>query len=608
VDEHSLDRPLVVFDGDCTFCKAWIEYAKRVTGDHLRFAPYQEVSPRFLHIPREDFASAVKLIMPDGEVRSGAHAVFSALESVPGKKWMLELYLRIPGGAAVSEAAYRAVAGHRSFAYRVTKLFWGVPLEPSSYRLSSRLFLRLLGAIYLIAFASFGVQAAGLVGSRGILPVAEFLPAVRQYLGASAYWSVPSLLWFSASDAFLKALWIVGACLSTIVMLGLNWRVARIALFLLYLSLVTASQVFLSFQWDALLLEAGFLAIFLGSSTLIPWLFRWLLFRLMFLSGAVKLLSGDYTWRNFIALPVHYQTQPLPTPLAWYFYQGPAWFQRFSVGVVFFVELFVPFLIILAPRRIRILAACIITVFQLLIFLTGNYAFFNLLTVALCLFLLDDKLLRRIVPRRINARISALGATQHWPVLRHAVCRALVALVVFVSGFQMLEMFLQFRWSPAEIVIRAVSPFDIINTYGLFAVMTTSRLEIVVEGSNDGTTWLPYEFKYKPGDLARRPVWVQPHQPRLDWQMRFASLGDYRSDPWTVQLMARLLDGSPDVLGLFGKNPFPGSPPHFVHAVLYGYRFTTPAERRATGDWWRRELKGTYLPALSLRDLTTDSR
>src|SRR5450755_1806178 len=494
MDEQSLDRPLVVFDGDCTFCKAWIEYAKRVTGDHLRFAPYQEVSPRFLHIPREDFASAVKLIMPDGEVRSGAHAVFSALESVPGKKWMLELYLRIPGGAAVSEAAYRAVAGHRSFAYRVTKLFWGVPLEPSSYRLSSRLFLRLLGAIYLIAFASFGVQAAGLVGSRGILPVAEFLPAVRQYLGASAYWSVPSLLWFSASDAFLKALWIVGACLSTIVMLGLNWRVARIALFLLYLSLVTASQVFLSFQWDALLLEAGFLAIFLGSSTLIPWLFRWLLFRLMFLSGAVKLLSGDYTWRNFIALPVHYQTQPLPTPLAWYFYQGPAWFQRFSVGVVFFVELFVPFLIILAPRRIRILAACIITVFQLLIFLTGNYAFFNLLTVALCLFLLDDKLLRRIVPRRINARISALGATQHWPVLRHAVCRALVALVVFVSGFQMLEMFLQFRWSPAEIVIRAVSPFDIINTYGLFAVMTTSRLEIVVEGSNDGTTWLPYEF------------------------------------------------------------------------------------------------------------------
>jgi predicted DCC family thiol-disulfide oxidoreductase YuxK len=508
VDEHSLDRPLVVFDGDCTFCKTWIEYAKRVTGDRLRFAPYQEVGPRFPDIPREDFASAVKLIMPDGEVRSGAHAVFSALESVPGKKWMLELYLRLPGGAAVSEAAYRTVARHRSFAYRVTKLFWGVPLEPSSYRLASWLFLRLLGAIYLIAFASFGVQAAGLVGSRGILPVAEFLPAVRQYLGASAYWSVPSLLWFSASDAFLKALWITGACLSAIVMLGLNWRIARIALFVLYLSLVTASQVFLSFQWDALLLEAGFLAIFLGSSTLIPWLSRWLLFRLMFLSGAVKLLSGDYTWRKFIALPVHYQTQPLPTPLAWYFYQGPAWFQRFSVGVVFFVELFVPFLIF-APRRIRILAACVITVFQLLIFLTGNYAFFNLLTVALCLFLLDDKLLRRIIPQWLTARTSAFGAKQHWPVLRHAVCRALLALVLFVSGFQMLEMFLQVRWSPAEIVIRAVSPFDIINTYGLFAVMTTSRLEIVVEGSNDGTTWLPYEFKYKPGDLARRPVWVQ---------------------------------------------------------------------------------------------------
>ncbi len=601
MEDVPLDRPLLVFDGDCSFCKAWVEYAKQLTGDRVKFAPYQQVGPQFPHLAREDFASAVKLILPDGEVRSGAHAVFSALEKVPGKQWLLKSYRLIPGGAAVSEATYRVVAGHRSFAYRVMKLFWGVPLEPAAYRLSSWLFLRLLGAIYLIAFASFGVQAAGLIGSRGILPVTEFFAEVRQYLGTSAYWNAPSFLWFSSGDAAIKTIWIIGVCFSILLLLGLNWRAVRIGLFLLYLSLVTASQVFLSFQWDALLLETGFLAIFLGSSSLVPWLFRWLLFRLMFLSGAVKLLSGDPSWRNFSALPMHYQTQPLPTVLAWYFFQLPAWFQRFSVGFVFFVELFVPFLIF-APRRVRFFAAFAITALQALIFVTGNYAFFNLLTVALCLFLLDDQLLRRIIPQRPTERIAAIGSRLRWPVFHHAICQVLLALVLFISGFQLMGIFLRFHWLPAETVIHAVSPFEIVNTYGLFAVVTTSRLEIVLEGSNDGANWLPYGFKYKPDDLGRPPVWVQPHQPRLDWQMWFAALGDYRSDPWTVQLVARLLEGSPEVLRLFAKNPFPGAPPHFVRAQLYEYRFTTSDERRASGDWWRRELKGSYLPALSLRD------
>lgn len=602
--DTSSAQPLLVFDGDCSFCKAWVDYAKHAVGERIRFAPYQEAAHQFPHIPPEDFAKAVQLILPDGEVRSGAYAVFSALGAAPGKGWMLEFYLRAPGAAAVSEASYRTIARHRAFAYRVMRLLWGVPLEPAAFRLSSWLSLRLLGAIYLVAFASFGVQAAGLVGSRGILPVAEFLPQVRQYLGASAYWNVPTLLWFSWSDAAIKVLWIAGLCLAIAMMLGVQWRAVRIGLFLLYLSLVSASQVFLSFQWDSLLLEAGFLAIFLGSLPFVPWLFRWLLFRLMLLSGAVKLLSGDPSWRNFTALPVHYQTQPLPTALAWFFYQLPAWFQRMSLGFVFFVELLVPFLIF-APRRIRFFAASAIALLQILIFLTGNYAFFNVLTVALCLFLLDDQLLRGVFPQRLAEQITAICNPQ-WPVVHRVVSRVLVTLVLFVSGFQMLGAFLQFHWAPAETLISAVSPFEIVNTYGLFAVMTTSRLEIVVEGSNDGATWLPYEFKYKPGDLARRPSWVQPHQPRLDWQMWFAALGDYRSDPWTVQFMARLLAGSPDVLRLLGKNPFPGAPPHFVRAMLYEYRFTIPAERRASGNWWKRELKGSYLPPLSLRDPAKD--
>ncbi len=577
MDPNPLDRPLLVFDGDCSFCKAWIHYWKILTEDRLRFAPYQEAGARFPDIPEKQFASAVQLILPSGEIRSGAHAVFTTLESVPRKGWMLWAYDHVPGAAAVTEVGYRIVARNRSLGYWVTKHLWGIPVEPAAYRLSSWLFLRLLGAIYLIAFASFGVQARGLIGSQGILPVAQFLPAVRQYLGPAAYWSAPTLLWFGASDAALKAVWITGCCISLAVCLGMNWRWLRIAQLVLYLSLVTAGQVFMGFQWDALLLEAGFLAIFLGSSTIIPWLFRWLLFRLMLLSGAVKLLSGDFSWRSFTALPIHYQTQPLPTPLAWYFYQLPGWFQHFSVGVVLFVELIVPFLIF-GPRRIRFFAAASIAFLQLMIFLTGNYAFFNILTVALCLFLLDDKALRRLCPK-VVVRIAGPRRALRWPNFHRAICRAVTSLILFVSCYQMLQVFANFNWAPAEIAARAVGPFQIINRYGLFAVMTTSRPEIIVEGSNDEKTWIEYPFKYKPGDVARRPGWVQPHQPRLDWQMWFAALGDYRSDPWTVQLVAKLLQGSPDVLRLFAKNPFPGSAPRYIRAQVYDYRFTTPAEK-----------------------------
>ena len=210
MDENSLDRPLLIYDGDCSFCKAWIHYWKTLTRERVLYAPCQEASFRFPDIPKDQFASAVQLILPNGEVRSGAHAVFSTLQSVSGKGWMLRLYDHFPGVEAITEAGYRVVARNRSLGYSVTKSLWGVPVEPATYRLTSWLFLRLLGAIYLIAFASFGVQAAGLIGSGGILPVAQFLPEVRQYLGAAAYWSAPTLLWFGSGDAFLKTVWIAG--------------------------------------------------------------------------------------------------------------------------------------------------------------------------------------------------------------------------------------------------------------------------------------------------------------------------------------------------------------------------------------------------------------
>jgi lipase maturation factor 1 len=599
MEREQVPPPLLVFDGDCSFCRAWVGYWKDLTGDQVGYSPLQEVGDRFPQLSHQHFTSAVQLIL-DGEVRSGAYAVFTALAALPGRRWMLWSYERIPGVAALCEAAYRTIAAHRSAAYWVTRLLWGAPVRRETYHLTGWLFLRLLGAIYLMAFASFGVQAGGLIGSRGILPAVEFLSAVHKSLRAAAYWNVPTLLWLNGSDAFLHTVWIVGVSLSLLLLLGVNVRAIRISLFALYLSLDTAGQIFMSYQWDALLLEAGFLAIFLGSEVLIVRLFRWLLCRLMFLSGAVKLLSGDPTWRHLMALPVHYQTQPLPTPLAWYFYQLPSWFQRISVGFVFFVELVIPFLV-LAPRRIRLFAGVAITLLQLLIFITGNYAFFNLLTIALCLFVLDDAALECIVPKRLLARIGSHARYSGAPFWWRTVCGLVATFVLFVSGFQMVGELSGRHWGRSESVIRAVAPFQIINTYGLFAVMTTTRPEIIVEGSNDGTTWLPYEFRYKPGDLRRAPIWVQPHQPRLDWQMWFAALGNYQTDPWILNFLARLLEGQPEVLGLLGHNPFPDGPPRYVRALIYNYRFATPAEKRASGDWWKREFLGSYVPQLSLR-------
>jgi lipase maturation factor 1 len=600
MDRTAGHQAVLIFDGDCGFCRAWVAYWKNGTGERVRYLAFQQLGEEFPELSREELASSIKVLLPNGEVRSGAYAVFTALASLPARRRTLWLYEHLPGAPAICEAVYGAIARHRSLAFQVTRLLWGVPVRMETYQVTSWLFLRLLGAVYLMAFASFGVQAAGLIGSHGILPLTDFLRAVHQYLGVSAYWNVPTLLWLNGGDVFLRAIWIAGLCLSLSLLLGVNARAVRLGLFVLYLSLDTAGQVFMTYQWDALLLETGFLAVFLGPEVVIVRLLRWLLCRLMFLSGAVKLLSGDPSWRHFTALPIHYQTQPLPTPLAWYFYQLPERFQRVSVGFLFLVELIVPFLV-LAPRRIRFLAASAITLLQVLILVTGNYAFFNFLTIALCIFAFDDAALENVLPKRILKRLSSSPPAEPRVVSWHGICVAVASLILFTSGFEMAAELSGRHWAPADAVIGAIAPFEIVNTYGLFAVMTTSRPEIIIEGSNDRVTWLPYEFRYKPGTLTRRPLWVEPHQPRLDWQMWFAALGDYRSDPWILQFLERLLEGSPQVLGLLRSNPFPDAPPRYIRAQVYDYRFSTPKERQATGDWWRREWKGIYVPEVSLR-------
>jgi hypothetical protein len=475
---------------------------------------------------------------------------------------------------------------------------------------TTTLFVRALGLVYLVAFVSLRVQLLGLFGSHGILPIAEFLDGVAQRFGPERYWLLPTVAWLDASDATLLRLCDAGTVLGIAVVAGLAPGPCLLALWALYLSFVSAGRVFLSFQWDALLLETGLLAVFLAPWSLRPritsarepprlavWMVRWLLFRLMFASGVVKLVHDDPsapTWHMLTALAYHYETQCLPPWTAWYAHHLPLWWHQLSCASMFVIELAVPFLIF-GPRRARLVAAAAFVAFQLLIIATGNYTFFNWLTIALALMLCDDRALAAVLRTRVPAaplppsRLRTVVATPILLVL--AVATTLVFAQQMAGRAAVPEI--------AEPLVRRLAPFHSANTYGLFARMTTVRNEIVIEGSDDGTSWIPYEFPWKPGDVERRPAFVAPHQPRLDWQMWFAALTPYRMNPeqWFARLLARLLDGTPEVLALFAANPFPAAPPRYVRAVLWQYHFTAPGEH----GWWRREWRGDYAPAVSRR-------
>jgi len=592
--------PTLVYDGDCAICRYWVAYWRTLTGERVVFRPYQEAAADFPSIPLEAFQRAIQLIEPDGRVYAGAAATFRVLRQAPGRAAWWWCYAHLPGVAALSEWTYAYLARRRGLLERGTKFLWGPALQEERYTLVSWIFLRLFGAIFLTAFASLGVQVLGLIGHAGILPLRDYLGAAHETLGRSAYRILPTLFWVNSSDTALVAGTVIGVLLGLLVIVDRWTRPALIGLFALYLSYVYAGQAFMSFQWDTLLLETGFLAIFLtGGSRIVVWLFRWLVFRYVFLSGIVKLVSGDPTWHGMTALEYHFWTQPLPTPLAWYAAQLPTWLLRAGTAAALVIELGSVFLIFL-PRRLRAAAAGCVLLLQVLIVLTGNYNFFNLLTMLLCVFLFDDAALRRLVPRRLQSlsqgRVPLAGR-------RATVTAGALALILVPVGVNRIwETAMRTDLPVLGILTEAVEPLSIVNRYGLFAVMTTARPEIVIEGSADGREWREYVFRYKPGPLSRPPLWNIPHQPRLDWQMWFAALGTVRQNPWMIGLMWRLLQGSPPVLALLGPNPFPGGPPKYVRARLYDYRFADRPTRLATGQWWVRRPVGLYFPQVTLAD------
>ncbi len=481
----------------------------------------------------------------------------------------------------------------------------------STYAVTRWVFLRALGLIYLIAFVSFWVQVRGLIGSQGILPAQQYLHAAKAYLGPERYRVVPTVFWLQAGDTALQLACALGVVCAALLVSNVAPVVSLVLLWALYLSLVTVGRDFLAFQWDVLLLEAGFLAIFFAPGHLLPgrtpeppvsatvlFLLWWLLFRLTFESGIVKVSWGDPTWHNLTALDFHFYTQPLPTWMAWYAQQLPSWFKKLSVLGTYVLEIGFP-LLIFGPPSVRLVAFAGMVFLQLLIFATGNYNFFNLLTLALACLLIDDAGWARVLPDRFLQGGVASGVTGGFAL---GMLRTGLAALVLVVGCVKFWQNLSLRAYPPAVarLLGWVEPFRSVNSYGLFRVMTTSRPEIIIEGSDDGRTWLAYEFKYKPGDVSRRPGFVEPHQPRLDWQMWFATLSRYELTRWFQAFLARLLEGSPAVLGLLQRNPFPGHPPTYIRAQLYDYRFTTLEERRATGAWWSRRLVGAYSPVVWL--------
>jgi lipase maturation factor 1 len=477
-----------------------------------------------------------------------------------------------------------------------------------SFVIGRWLFFRGLALSYLFGFASLGFQMKGLYGERGILPVAPYLEAVANNLGAARFWRVPTIFWVSASDSMLVAVCWIGALAAVALAIGLWHRPLLFLCWFLFLSISTVGRDFLSFQWDILLLEVGLASLLIAPPGFFPKLaadrppprlgllvLNVVLFKLMFSSGFVKLSSGDETWRSLTALLYHYETQPLPTWIGWWAHQLPDWFQRFSVIGVFWIQLAMPFGIFF-PRPVRLISAAALLGLQALIALTGNYCYFNLLAVSLIALVIDDAVFARFVRFSI-VEVSLEG-------IRRRILIAAVSLLLVLNVLTVARTLADDLPDAVHELLGSFRQFRSVSGYGLFAVMTTVRREIVIEGSFDGQQWLEYQLPHQPGPLDRAPSFVAPHQPRLDWQMWFAALGSARRNLWFGRLMVRLLEGSDDVRGLFAKDPFPDEPPRFIRARFYRYWFSDLETKRTTGRWWERELIGDYLPAFSLEDVT----
>ena len=492
------------------------------------------------------------------------------------------------------------------------------------------IFLRALALVYFSAFYSLLFQIDGLIGPQGILPAKEYLAAIAGSLpGLNRFWFAPSLFWFSASSHMLMAITWLGLIAAVCAFLNLWPRLSLFVCFVCFLSFVSSSSDFSSYQSDGMLLEAGFISLFLAPPGLLPgwavnhppirasyFLLLWEWFRIYFESGLVKILSGDPQWRHFTALDDYYQNGPLPSWIGWYVAHLPHWFHTVTTAGTLFLE-FIVVPMLFFPRRVRIICFFIVTPWQIAVILTANYTFLNYLVLALGFLLLDDKPLRRFVPARYRLPETAESAAEasaptaddeappptpaillHLRSLRLAIAAVFLTWIGYATTAELVGMLLRPDPLPTA-PVEALEPFRIANEYGLFAVMTRGRYEIEFQGSDDNQNWTPYPFRYKPQALNERPGLYAPYQPRFDWNLWFASLGDWRQNQIAPLTEEHLLANDATVLHLFRANPFTNSPPRYVRAMLWQYWFTSMEEKRRTGNWWRRTLLGQYAPTLT---------
>ena len=472
-----------------------------------------------------------------------------------------------------------------------------------TYLLARFVFLRALGLIFFSAFYSFAFQIHGLIGQRGILPATEYLGEVRTALGGvRQVWYAPTVFWLGAGDGALTAV-VAAGIVGSLLLIANVWPKVSVALCtLLFLSCIAVLQDFSSYQSDGMLLEAGFLSIFLAPRGRWPgigasdppsrasvFMLRWEWFRIYFESGIVKLASGDPHWRDFTAMDEYYQNGPLPTWIGWYVQHLPHWYHAGTVVFTLVVELILVWAVFL-PRPFRLGCAAIVTALQAGIIATANYAFLNYLVLAVGVLLVDDAAharLRLPVPQAAAAE----PANGRWRAIAPRLEIAILAVLFYTT---IVAFFDRGTESLVTAPNRWLAPFRIANAYGLFAVMTEARYEIEFQGSRDGTTWTPYPFRYKPQDPNERPGIYAPYQPRFEWNLWFASLGPWQQSPWVIRAQERLVQGSPSVLRLFRRDPFDGKPPSLVRTVRYQYWFTDLATRRRTGAWWKRVELGPF--------------
>jgi hypothetical protein len=466
------------------------------------------------------------------------------------------------------------------------------------YWLTRSLIERGLGLIYIAAFLAALVQFPALLGERGLLPATDYLRVV-------SFRQAPSLFHFRYSDRLLRLVSAAGLVLAAAIVLGLPqagplWlpMLVWLILWVLYLSIVNIGQLFYSFGWESLLLESGFLAIFLGNARTAPpflvlLLFRWLAFRVELGAGLIK-LRGDPCWRDLTCMDYHHETQPMPNPLSWYAHRMPRTFHRAEVVGNYVAQLCAPFLLFL-PQPVAGIGAILMLATQAYLVASGNYAWLNVLTMVAVVAAVPDAFIRALVPGATAPAVVALPAT--WFV---AVVLAVTGLVAVLSYWPVRNLFAR-----RQLMNYAFNRLHLVGTYGAFGSVTRERYEIVVEGTDaaeldESAVWREYEFKGKPGDPRRRPPQIAPYHLRLDWLMWFAALSPSYAEGWFPRFVEGLLAGERRMLRLLRHDPFAGAPPRWIRARYFRYRFTTRPERRKAGLWWSREPAGNFLPPVSL--------